>query len=271
MFNIPFDHIKILPDGNFGCTLKLGKRIFCAICTPTWKVIEPLHQVETDPYSDYSYIRNDNSLTISKAYNDSQFETIKKAGIPRADDTYYIFKEYDFDIMLDDYLYPTSLDCEIENNSIVFFSVNYFDKEEKSILTLENSLAPYSVFGSASVKEIFNKYKHCMSNKALTAKHFDISPDTATPIQQEMLKIIDWAECINHIFARMKNDDFWLYVVFELTYERDFCSKYVKRAFKEQLYREICESELSLFPMMVYAEYIKQYVPEMCNSDTFMF
>lgn len=87
MFNIPFDHIKILPDGNFGCTLKLGKRIFCAICTPTWKVIEPLHQVETDPYSDYSYIRNDNSLTISKAYNDSQFETIKKAGIPRADDT----------------------------------------------------------------------------------------------------------------------------------------------------------------------------------------
>lgn len=58
MIHIPFDHIKVLPDGNYGCTLLLDNSIYCAILTPEWQIIEPLHKAENDPFKDYTYIRD---------------------------------------------------------------------------------------------------------------------------------------------------------------------------------------------------------------------
>ena len=67
MIHIPFDHIKTLPDGNYGCTLKVGGKSFCANYTSDWQVIEPLHEVEQDPYSDYTYIR-DKDFAVASSY-----------------------------------------------------------------------------------------------------------------------------------------------------------------------------------------------------------
>ena len=50
-----FDHIKVLQDGNFGCTLEVGDKIYNGIFIPEWECIEKLHLVEVDAYKDYDY------------------------------------------------------------------------------------------------------------------------------------------------------------------------------------------------------------------------
>ena len=54
-----FDHIKVLQDGNFGCTLEVGDKIYNGIFTPEWECIVKLHLVEVDAYSDYDYTLKD--------------------------------------------------------------------------------------------------------------------------------------------------------------------------------------------------------------------
>ena len=50
-----FDHIKVLQDGNFGCTLEVGDKIYNGIFIPEWECIEKLHLGEVDAYKDYDY------------------------------------------------------------------------------------------------------------------------------------------------------------------------------------------------------------------------
>ena len=54
-----FDHIKVLQDGNFGCTLCVEEKIYNGIFTPKWECVEKLHLVEVDAYKDYDYTLKD--------------------------------------------------------------------------------------------------------------------------------------------------------------------------------------------------------------------
>ena len=128
MTNIPFDHIKILDDGNFGCTIKLGKEILCAECTPKWEIVKPLHKVDTDHYSDYTYIRDDESLKISSSYYNGQYESVEEMGKRLFDDN----KEEmttdisDFDLVVLDHICSSA--NTYKNNpqtAFVLFSVQY--------------------------------------------------------------------------------------------------------------------------------------------------
>ena len=50
-----FNHIKVLQDGNYGCTLVAANRIYNGVYTQNWECIEKLHLVEVDAYGNYDY------------------------------------------------------------------------------------------------------------------------------------------------------------------------------------------------------------------------
>ena len=51
----PFTHIKVLENGNYGCTLLVADKIYNGVFSPNWECIEKLHLVEVDAYNDYDY------------------------------------------------------------------------------------------------------------------------------------------------------------------------------------------------------------------------
>ncbi|MBR5105001.1 MAG: hypothetical protein IKU93_01050, partial [Alistipes sp.] len=61
-----FNHIKVLQDGNYGCTLCAGNKIYNGIFTPNWECVEKLHLVEVDAYSEYDYTLKDKLNSIYK-------------------------------------------------------------------------------------------------------------------------------------------------------------------------------------------------------------
>ena len=52
----PFSHIKVLENGNYGCTLLVADKIYNGIFTQNWDCIEKLHLVEVDAYDNYDYV-----------------------------------------------------------------------------------------------------------------------------------------------------------------------------------------------------------------------
>ena len=51
----PFSHIKVLEDGNYGCTLLVADKIYNGKFTQNWDCIEKLHPVAEDLYDEYDY------------------------------------------------------------------------------------------------------------------------------------------------------------------------------------------------------------------------
>ena len=52
----PLSHIKVLENGNYGCTLVVANKIYNGIFTPNWECLEKLHLVEVDAYTAPDYI-----------------------------------------------------------------------------------------------------------------------------------------------------------------------------------------------------------------------
>lgn len=267
--NIPFDHIKILDDGNFGCTLKLGNEIYCAICTPSWKVVKPLHKVDKDPYSDYTYIR-DKVLRASSYQIDDEINEIDEYGA-------FLF-EYDAELtdndVVDAYIDDYISRCPVKGDEMlgaIFFSIRYIKTDGSTLLTLENVLTPYSTFGPSAIKEMLFKYRGFRYNKEKFAAAYDITGTDDTPIQQEALKIMDWAGSVKRSFERVFIDDRYLDILYKNAFQKHVMLEYIRELFEAESAKDICENGLYRFPIMIYLEYIKQYAPEMCDSDTLMF
>lgn len=275
MSNIPFDHIKILDDGNFGCTLKLGKEIFCAVYTPKWEIVKPLHKVDTDHYSDYTYIRDDNSLTITSSYYNGQYESVEEMGKRVfGEDSDITYDLSDFDIVVDDFIGPftsTTNDEDEYIDMLVFFSIQYKHKDDESVLILENVLAPYQLIGTTAINEIFRKHKDCKYDIEKTMEALNISADTEIPLQKAILQIIEWSNSIKNIFDIIIDQCFWFEVFLDSAFEKYAFLKQIRNEFATQATKDICYYGWSKFPMLIYIEYLKKYAPEMCDSDALMF
>ena len=55
----PFTHIKVLENGNYGCTLLVADKIYNGVFTPNFECIEKLHIVEVDVYNEYDFMLAD--------------------------------------------------------------------------------------------------------------------------------------------------------------------------------------------------------------------
>ena len=144
-----FDHIKVLQDGNFGCTLCVGEKIYNGIFTPDWECIEKLHLVEVDAYKDYDY-------------------TLKEGLNPMLDKE-KINIDYDTDEELAKGLI---LNFEEENtkeeekeNPLALFISQYANVNGDIALTINNTLLSYKYFISSFLENIFFKFACCGCTK----------------------------------------------------------------------------------------------------------
>ena len=264
--NIPFDYITILNDGNYGCTLELGNDIFCAICTPEWEVIEPLHKVEQDLYDDYTYVRDDDSLKISSSYFNGEYESVEEMGKRLFNDN----KEgmttdiSDFDLVVYDHICSSTNTYKNDSQiAFVLFSVQYLNKNGEVAFTLENTLAPYILIETTAINEVTERIKHCEYDIEKTVEAFEITGNTKNQIQQETLKVIEWADFINYNFNNLYNLNKPLYGNFENYSDMNIMFESIKESFEKLIIKHICDKGISKFPILIYLEYIKQYAPEM--------
>ena len=264
--NIPFDYITILDDGNYGCTIELGNDIFCAICTPEWEVIEPLHNVEQDLYNDYTYVRDDDSLKISSSYFNGEYESVEEMGKRLFNDN----KEgmttdiSDFDLVVYDHICSSTNTYKNDSQiAFVLFSVQYLNKKGEIAFTLENTLAPYILIETTAINEVTERIKQCGYDFEKALGTFEITGDTRNHIQQEILKVVDWADFVNHNFNDLYNLYKPIYCNFENYSDMNIMFESIKESFERLSIKYICDKGISKFPILIYLEYIKQYAPEM--------
>ena len=143
-----FNHIKVLQDGNYGCTLCAGNKIYNGVFTQDWECIEKLHLVEVDAYDNYDYV------LVDKLYPmlDADDITIKDN------------EEYARELLLnfEDNTIPIS-----EQNPKALFMSQYQNGD--ITLTLENTLIPYKYFSIAFIENIFDKIYRCNCGKTFAA------------------------------------------------------------------------------------------------------
>ena len=60
----PFSHIKVLENGNYGCTLLVADKIYNGVFSPSWECIEKLHLVEVDAYNEYDFVLADHLIPM---------------------------------------------------------------------------------------------------------------------------------------------------------------------------------------------------------------
>ena len=138
-----FDHIKVLQDGNFGCTLCVNNKIYNGIFTPEWECVEKLHLVEVDAYKDYDY-------------------TLKEGLNPMLDKE-QISIDYDTDEELAKGLilnFEEEKEDEKEN-PLALFSSQYINSNGDIALTVNNTLLSYKYFISSFLENIFFKFACC--------------------------------------------------------------------------------------------------------------
>ena len=143
-----FNHIKVLQDGNYGCTLVAANRIYNGVYTQNWECIEKLHLVEVDAYGNYDYTLID-----------------KLSPMPDADDITIDDNEgYAKELLLnfEDDTIPIS-----EQNPKALFMSQYQNGD--ITLTLENTLIPYKYFSIAFIENIFDKIYMCNCGKTFAA------------------------------------------------------------------------------------------------------
>lgn len=137
-----FDHIKVLHDGNYGCTLCVGEKIYNGVFTPYWECFEKLHLVEVD------------------AYNEFDYKLIDKLNS--------IYKE---DIVDEEFAKMLTLNYEDDNNDEsdlppqVLFLYKYQNADGETALTIDNALISYRFFILTLIENIFNKLYECGCNR----------------------------------------------------------------------------------------------------------
>ena len=145
----PFSHIKVLENGNYGCTLLVADKIYNGVFSPSWECIEKLHLVEVDAYNEYDFVLADHLIPMP----DEDEEDI-------AIENYEAYAERlilnfeDDDKPLDGELYSPALFC-----------IQYLDKNGEVAVNQENSLIPYRYFVYSLLENVFDKFYMCGCDK----------------------------------------------------------------------------------------------------------
>lgn len=245
LIHIPFDHIKVLDDGNYGCTLKMGKRIYCAVCTPDWDWVKPLHESTFDPYKNYTYIRDKGFLMPSSYYCNKELHRIDLELINLLDlQTEIMLNNVTIDI--EDYISDTATSSE-EDFVVSLFTTHYLDEDANLAFELTDTLAPYSVMSRAALHYVFDKYRKC-DYVLLSAMHkLGISYDSNGPMSEATLELL---EMFDRIYKTINGDKFALskHLVLELA--------------TILLSFDFCESKLFEYTRLVYQKYLNPFISE---------
>ena len=146
----PFSHIKVLEDGNFGCTLFVAEKIYNGVFTKTWDCIEKLHPVAEDLYAEYDYKNAD--VLIPMLDEDGDTPDIKNK-VAYAESLYLNFEDEE--------------DVDINTKIIgptILFCMQYVDKDNKVVISIENSLMPYKYIIYSFLKNLFENLEYCYCN-----------------------------------------------------------------------------------------------------------
>lgn len=193
MIHIPFDHIKVLDNGNYGCTLNLGRNIYCAVCTPDWDWIEPLHEEAYDPYQDCTYIRDRGFLELSSYYSESKLHVIDEELINLLQlNTNTIL--YSVVAEIDDYI--SDAKTHDDEFTVCLFTVRYLNQNADFAFDLGDTLAPYPAMSNAGIRFVFEEYQRCDFDGLLTMRNLGITVDSRGEISEATLDLIGLFECI---------------------------------------------------------------------------
>ena len=143
----PFSHIKVLEDGNYGCTLLVADKIYNGIFTQNWDCIEKLHLVKVDAYTEYDY--KDADVLIPMPVEDGDTQDIKNK-VAYAESLYLNFEGQE--------------DVDINTKIIgptILFCMQYVDKDDKVVISIENSLMPYKYAVYSFLRNLFDNLEYC--------------------------------------------------------------------------------------------------------------
>ena len=140
----PFNHIKVLENGNYGCTLCVNNKIYNGVFTPEWECVEKLHLVEVDAYKDYDYLL--------------------KSGLNPMLDKDKIDIDYDTDEELAKGLilnFEEDTKEDEKEDPLALFISQYENSNGDIALTVNNTLLPCIYFISSFLENIFFKFACC--------------------------------------------------------------------------------------------------------------
>lgn len=257
MIHIPFDHIKTLPNGNYGCTLQVGGKSYCAIYTSDWQVIEPLHEVEQDPYSDYTYFRDNTQLPITSHYCGCEIHDIdsKLAALLGYKDG------QDVEIDVEEYINGTA---KLEEDCGLLFTVKYLDKDYKEALSVPHTLTPYRTFATAAIRSIFNLYLSFECNANAVKLHLGIDHETTDPIQRAALQLIRWIDFVHCKAELLSDKDYLCCLEAEQSPYKNLLFDLVEFIFRDGFREDMCADGLLDFPRLLYVKYLAELVPQKC-------
>ena len=138
----PFSHIKVLENGNYGCTLVVADKIYNGVFSPSWECIEKLHLVEVDAYADFDHklIYGLNPMLDKEDGYTNDEDLAKDLSLNFEDEN----------IMVDE---------EISQEAL--FISQYENSTGDISLTLENTLLPYKYFIPSFLENVFMKFCCC--------------------------------------------------------------------------------------------------------------
>ena len=194
---IPFDHIKVLDNGNYGCTLKMGSSIFCAVCTPEWDWIEPLHESTFDPNWEYSYIRDSKHLVLSSYYYNMELHKID----PMLIDLLDIRQESMLNTASVDITdYFSDAPSTNDDFQLALFTIRYIDQDGNFAFEIPDALVPYSIMSRAAIGYAFDLYAKCNFDKDAIIQELGIAYDSKNPLAVATLGMIEQFEKIGQMF-----------------------------------------------------------------------
>lgn len=189
MIHIPFDHIKVLDDGNYGCTLKIGEKFYCAVYTPDWHCVKPLKESVFDPYANYTFIRDRGFLELSSYYYNNKLCTIDSVLTDLLDlKTEIAQQQITMDIR--DYI-SNSDTTNPDDIAVVLFTIHYLNQDGDFAFELADSLAPYAVVSRAAIKCVFDQYKKCVFDSPKAMRKLTISFNPQGPIPEAVLALLE--------------------------------------------------------------------------------
>ena len=257
MMNIPFDYIKVLEDGNFGCWLDVGGQTYCATFTPDWQVVEPLHKVEQCPYGDYTYFRNNTELYITSHYCGCEIHDID----PQLMALWGYKEGQDVEIDVEEYINGTA---KLEEDCGLLFTVNYLDDECNESLSVPHTLTPYSTFATAAIRSIFNLYLSFECNTKAARLYLGIDHNTADPIQKSTLQLIRWIDYVHSRIDMLSDREFLCELGVDSSPYKRALFDFVSFIFGDNFRDEMCADGLLDFPRLLYIKYLEELAPEKC-------
>ena len=144
----PFSHIKVLENGNYGCTLVVANKIYNGIFTPNWECLEKLHLVEVDAYTDLDYINAE--VLIPMPYDDEEDITQVEDSVRYAEYLYLNFEDDNDVDSTTQTIGPPALFC-----------MQYINKDDEVVVNTENTLMPYKYAVYSFLRNLFDHLEYC--------------------------------------------------------------------------------------------------------------